>query len=234
MLRTTCSPVRSPSRTVHGIRTAWLLIVMPRSRSMSMRSRYCARISLGSTTSVSCSMRSASVDLPWSMCAMMQKLRMRAGSVAPGPSFGGTVVRSRRVVFPLWSHAPRPGSWTHARDPAAGRPVRRDRGPAGLARPARRPAGGHRRTAGSLAPVLAAWASAGAALAEPPRALLDVGLPALSDLLRADLSWWQEILAGRYPLPPGAAVARDHIRELAALEAALPSLVAVVPGAAGP
>ena len=29
-------------------------------------------------------MRSASVDLPWSMCAMMQKLRMSAGSVAPG------------------------------------------------------------------------------------------------------------------------------------------------------
>jgi hypothetical protein len=29
-------------------------------------------------------------------------------------------------------------------------------------------------------------------------------------------------------------VARDHIRELAALEAALPSLVAVAPGAAGP
>ncbi len=61
-----------------------------------------------------------------------------------------------------------------------------------------------------------------------------MGLPALSDLLRADLSWWQEILAGRYPLPPGAAVARDHIQELAALEAALPSLVAVAPGAAGP
>ena len=31
-------------RRVHGIRTAWLLIVMPRSRSMSIRSRYCARI----------------------------------------------------------------------------------------------------------------------------------------------------------------------------------------------
>jgi hypothetical protein len=71
-------------------------------------------------------------------------------------------------------------------------------------------------------------------LAAPPHALLEVGLPALSELLRADLSWWQEILAGRYPLPPGAAVARDHIRELAALEAALPALVAVTPGDAGP
>ena len=29
-------------------------------------------------------MRSASVDLPWSMCAMMQKLRMIDGSVEPG------------------------------------------------------------------------------------------------------------------------------------------------------
>ena len=89
-------------------------------------------------------------------------------------------------------------------------------------------------SSGSLSAVLGAWASAGAALAAPPHALLEVGLPALSELLRADLSWWQEILAGRYPLPPGAAVARDHIRELAALEAALPALVAVTPGDAGP
>ena len=47
-----------------GSRTAWLLIVMPRSRSMSIRSRYCARIWRPSTTPVSCSIRSASVDLP--------------------------------------------------------------------------------------------------------------------------------------------------------------------------
>src|SRR3954451_7053767 len=72
------------SVTVHGIRTAWLLIVMPRSRSMSIRSRYWARALRSSTTPVSCSMRSASVDLPWSMWAMMQKLRMMAGSVRPG------------------------------------------------------------------------------------------------------------------------------------------------------
>src|SRR5690242_7738666 len=57
---------------------------MPRSRSMSIRSRYCARIDRSSTTPVSCSIRSASVDLPWSMCAMMQKFRMIAGSVLPG------------------------------------------------------------------------------------------------------------------------------------------------------
>jgi hypothetical protein len=59
-------------------------MVMPRSRSMSIRSRYCARALRSSTTPVSCSIRSASVDLPWSMCAMMQKFLMIAGSVLPG------------------------------------------------------------------------------------------------------------------------------------------------------
>src|SRR5439155_17726016 len=81
-----------------GSRTAWLLIVMPRSRSMSIRSRYCARICRPSTTPVSCNIRSASVDWPWSMWAMMQKFRIRSGSVAPGSSVGGTVVRSWSVV----------------------------------------------------------------------------------------------------------------------------------------
>ena len=57
------------------------LIVMPRLRSMSIRSRYWARIERSSTTPVSCSIRSASVDLPWSMWAMMQKLRICAGAV---------------------------------------------------------------------------------------------------------------------------------------------------------
>ena len=56
-------------------------MVLPRSRSMSMLSRYWSRISRSSTTLDSCKMRSANVDLPWSMCAMMQKLRIRAGSV---------------------------------------------------------------------------------------------------------------------------------------------------------
>src|SRR5215211_6663551 len=59
-------------------------MVMPRSRSMSIRSRYCARAARSSTTPVSWSIRSASVDLPWSMCAMMQKFLMIAGSVLPG------------------------------------------------------------------------------------------------------------------------------------------------------
>src|SRR6478609_250785 len=69
------------SSTCHGMRTAWLLIVIPRSRSMSMRSRYCARMSRSATTPVSCSIRSASVDLPWSIWAMMQKFRICAGAV---------------------------------------------------------------------------------------------------------------------------------------------------------
>src|SRR5690606_25831346 len=60
------------------------LMVIPRSRSMSMRSRYCARMCRWSTTPVSCSMRSASVDFPWSMWAIMQKLRISSGGVAAG------------------------------------------------------------------------------------------------------------------------------------------------------
>src|SRR6187401_2765196 len=78
------APSALSAGTVNGSRTAWLLMVMPRSRSMSIRSRYCARIVRSSTTPVACSIRSASVDLPWSMCAMMQKLRITDGSVRCG------------------------------------------------------------------------------------------------------------------------------------------------------
>src|SRR6476469_2585972 len=83
-------------------------MVMPRSRSMSMRSRYCARICRASTTPVSCSMRSASVDLPWSMWAMMQKFRMRAGSVRP-TIVGEAVTRrlSVRISASLYGRTPR-------------------------------------------------------------------------------------------------------------------------------
>src|SRR4051794_3341608 len=66
---------------------------MPRSRSMSILSRYCARMLRPSTIPVNSSIRSASVDLPWSMCAMMQKFRMRAGSV--DTHHRGTSRRSR-------------------------------------------------------------------------------------------------------------------------------------------
>src|SRR6187200_2580930 len=54
---------------------------MPRSRSRSIRSRYCARMSRAATAPVSSRSRSASVDFPWSMWATMQKLRIRSGGV---------------------------------------------------------------------------------------------------------------------------------------------------------
>src|ERR1700761_3366491 len=53
---------------------------MPRSRSRSIESSSWARIDRGSTVWVSSRMRSASVDLPWSMWAMIEKLRMWAWS----------------------------------------------------------------------------------------------------------------------------------------------------------
>lgn len=59
---------------------------------------------------------------------------------------------------------------------------------------------------------LRAWATTAAALRHPPASLGALGLPRLADLLRSDLSWWQQA-------PP-----RDlpYVGELAALEAALP------------
>src|SRR5689334_22312686 len=57
------------------------LIVMPRSRSRSMESSTCSCISRSESAPVISSKRSASVDLPWSMCAMMQKFRMNCGSM---------------------------------------------------------------------------------------------------------------------------------------------------------
>ncbi len=64
-------------------------MVMPRSRSMSMRSRYWAFMSRSLTMPVMPSIRSARVDLPWSMWAMMQKLRIHSGSVEAGSSAFG-------------------------------------------------------------------------------------------------------------------------------------------------
>src|SRR3954469_6419386 len=73
-------------------------MVMPRSRSMSIRSRYCARALRSSTTPVSWSIRSASVDLPWSMWAMMQKLRIVPGSVRPGCGAGTVRVMPSEIL----------------------------------------------------------------------------------------------------------------------------------------
>src|SRR6185369_3506921 len=56
--------------------TVLLLMVMPRSRSMSIESRIWSRKSRSSTAPQRWIRRSARVDLPWSMWAMMQKLRV--------------------------------------------------------------------------------------------------------------------------------------------------------------
>ena len=68
----------SPSAPTCRMRAVFSLIVMPRSRSRSMPSRNCFIMSRSSTVPVLISSWSASVDLPWSMCAMMLKLRMRS------------------------------------------------------------------------------------------------------------------------------------------------------------
>src|SRR5687768_11553158 len=52
-------------------------MVMPRSRSRSIESSTCSAISRSARPPHIWMKRSASVDLPWSMCAMMEKLRMR-------------------------------------------------------------------------------------------------------------------------------------------------------------
>ena len=52
------------------------MMVMPRSFSRSMESSTCSLISRSERPPQREMMRSASVDLPWSMCAMMEKLRM--------------------------------------------------------------------------------------------------------------------------------------------------------------
>src|SRR5690242_13985833 len=51
-------------------------MVMPRSRSIGLESSTWASISRSARPPQIWMMRSASVDLPWSMCAMMEKLRI--------------------------------------------------------------------------------------------------------------------------------------------------------------
>src|SRR5262249_2089199 len=51
-------------------------MVMPRSRSISMESSTCSTISRSASAPVAWISRSASVDLPWSIWAMIEKLRM--------------------------------------------------------------------------------------------------------------------------------------------------------------
>ncbi len=89
-----------PSRDSKSTLTAAALIVMPRSRSRSIESSTWARMSRDSTVWVISRMRSASVDLPWSMWAMIEKLRMRAWS-AMGPQEARNGTR-RAISAQVW------------------------------------------------------------------------------------------------------------------------------------
>jgi aminoglycoside phosphotransferase (APT) family kinase protein len=72
---------------------------------------------------------------------------------------------------------------------------------------------------------LTAWSAAATALATPSADLRAVGLPALPELVRDELSWWTEVAAGREPMP---AYAPDwlpaRLTELADLEQDLVAL----------
>ena len=65
-----------PSLASYLTLTALALMVIPRSRSISILSRSCSSISLVETLCVASSKRSAKVLLPWSMCAMIEKFRI--------------------------------------------------------------------------------------------------------------------------------------------------------------
>ncbi len=84
-VKSTCPGVsiRFSSWPFHATRTACALIVIPRSRSSSIESSSCSRMSRAATVSVTSRMRSASVDLPWSMWAMIEKLRILLWSMGP-------------------------------------------------------------------------------------------------------------------------------------------------------
>lgn len=73
-----------------------------------------------------------------------------------------------------------------------------------------------------LAATLAAYAATAAALREPPAALLALGIPRLSDVARAELSWWREIAEGREELPPVPGYVPQRLADLVALEGQLP------------
>ena len=73
-----------PSFASYDMRTAFSLIVIPRSRSRSSVSSTCAFISRFCSIPVASINRSANVDFPWSMWATMQKLRIRDGGVTAG------------------------------------------------------------------------------------------------------------------------------------------------------
>src|SRR5262249_840500 len=84
-------------------------MVMPRSRSRSMASSTCASISRACSAPVISRKRSASVDLPWSMCAMTEKLRMKRGFIYAGakvPRCRGARVPARIPLALINGHVP--------------------------------------------------------------------------------------------------------------------------------
>src|SRR5258705_3541462 len=70
-----------PSRARYNSRTVWALMVIPRSFSRSIESRTWSTAFLASMVQVSDRSRSARVDLPWSMWATMEKLRIRSVAI---------------------------------------------------------------------------------------------------------------------------------------------------------
>ena len=75
---------------------------------------------------------------------------------------------------------------------------------------------------------LRTWSAAATALAHPSPRLLEIGLPALGEILREEMSWWSLIAKRREPMPQTAhaTIAPQRLAELARLERALPALAA--------
>src|SRR3954454_8103869 len=76
---------------------------MPRSRSSSIESRSCGRCLRGSTAPVTSRMRSARVDFPWSMWAMIEKLRM----LDAGARMCGLILGTLEATADQLSYLPR-------------------------------------------------------------------------------------------------------------------------------
>src|SRR5271169_4469763 len=76
---------------------------MPRSRSSSILSSTCSRISRAASPPQASISRSARVDLPWSMCAMIAKLRMSRSGVMEGCKIRSTTCRINATAHRLWT-----------------------------------------------------------------------------------------------------------------------------------
>ena len=84
--------------------TGCAFMVMPRSRSRSMESRSWSCASRFWMVPVRSRRRSERVVFPWSMCAMMQKFRVKAGSGIGGPALcsphtSASTARAGRLAF---------------------------------------------------------------------------------------------------------------------------------------